>query len=312
MPWKAGYTISDERALADADIRWPDANRCYFGVTIDLAPACGPGGITPDDLRTPASYYAMHGGLDALRGLLRRHGIRATFAVPGYVAALYPETIRALHDEGHEIAAHGLAHEDVSVLDRDEELDRLRRTTSHIADATGERPSGWYSLPRPSDKYAVGSISSSTVQLLLDEGYDYLGNSPADDRPHYWVTDFDARRSILAMPYYYHFDDQFFLLFPARGTGLEHADALERNWRAELNAQYRRGLSFTMTLHPHAIAWPNRLQMLERTLSLADSLPGLWNATSRECAQHWLKNYPADSALQLEPSIWTDYDDSLN
>ena len=24
MPWKDGYTISDERGIRDADLRWPD------------------------------------------------------------------------------------------------------------------------------------------------------------------------------------------------------------------------------------------------------------------------------------------------
>ena len=53
-----------------------------------------------------------------------------------------------------------------------------------------------------------------------------MGNGLADDIPHYWVTDFASRRAILTLPYYYHFDDQFFLMFPRKGTGLEHPDAL--------------------------------------------------------------------------------------
>ena len=28
MPWKDGYTISDEKSLADADVRWPEGKRC--------------------------------------------------------------------------------------------------------------------------------------------------------------------------------------------------------------------------------------------------------------------------------------------
>lgn len=311
MPWKTGYTISDERAMSDADVRWPNDARCYFGVTIDLAPASGPGGITPEDLTSSASYYQMHSGLDAVMAILQKHRLRATVAVPGYIAALYPDVIASLHDAGHEIAAHGLAHEDVSTLEYDDERSCLQQTTALIAEAAGERPTGWFSLSRPSDKFAVGALSPNTVDLLIDEGYDYLGNSPADDRPHYWVADPDRGRSILAMPYYYHFDDQFFLMFPARGTGLENADALERNWLAELTAQYRRGLSFTMTVHPRAIAWPNRLHMLDRVLARAATLPALWNAPAQECADYWSTTYPAHSSLHLEPSIWTSYPDSM-
>ncbi len=66
------------------------------------------------------------------------------------------------------------------------------------------------------------------MDLLIEEGYTYLGNSMADDIPHYWVTDSASRRNLLAMPYYYHFDDLFFLMFPAPGggTGLENPETL--------------------------------------------------------------------------------------
>jgi peptidoglycan/xylan/chitin deacetylase (PgdA/CDA1 family) len=312
MPWKDGYTISDERGIADADVRWPGGAACSFSLTIDLGPDCGPGGITAHDLDTHEHYYGLHGGLDALRETLARHGMRATFAVPGVIAELYPDLVGSLHADGHEIAANGLRKEDVSGLERAEEQARIRRTVTAITEATGERPAGWYTLPRAGDKYAVGSISSHTVPLLLAEGFTYLGNSPADDVPHYWVADPAGPVAILALPYYYPFDDQYYLLFPTKGTGTEHPDALDRNWRAELAAQYRRGRAFTMNLHPHSIAWPNRLLRLDAFLAHARTLPGLWNSTAGECARHWLGTYPPEKTLRLKPSIWQHHEDSLN
>ncbi len=312
MPWKAGYTISDERGIRDADLRWPDGRRCCVGVTVDLSPPCGADGIQAADLRTPEAQYGMHGALDALLGMLRRHRLRATFAVPGVIAAIHPAKVRALLDDGHEVAAHGFRREDVSTLDRAEEKVRLERTTEIIRQATGQRPAGWFTLPRQGDRYAGGGISPHTVDLLLEAGYGYLGNGLADDVPHWWVADFATRRAILALPYYYHFDDQFFLLFPAKGTGLEHPDALSRNWRAEFEAQYGRGRHFTMTLHPHAIGFPNRLQMLDEFLTYMGSFPDLWNPTGAECARHWTATYPASSHLRLEPSVWQDHPGSLS
>ena len=125
-------------------------------------------------------------------------------------------------------------------------------------------------------------------------GYEYMGNGLADDIPHYWVTDFATRRAMLTLPYLLHFDDQWFLMFPRKGTGLEHADDLFRNWRAEFNAQYRRGRQFSMVLHPGAIGWCHRLQLLEDFLAHMRSFPGVWNPTGGECARYWKATYPAE------------------
>jgi peptidoglycan-N-acetylglucosamine deacetylase len=82
MPWKEGYTISDEKSLADAEIRWPDHARCCVTVTVDSSVAAGPEGITAADLATPEAPFGANQGLAALREVLSRHAMRVTFAVP--------------------------------------------------------------------------------------------------------------------------------------------------------------------------------------------------------------------------------------
>ena len=79
-------------------------------------------------------------------------------------------------------------------------------------------------------------------------------------------------------------------MFPRKGTGLEHPDALLRNWRGEFAAQYRRGRYFHMTLHPQHIGWSNRLQMLDEFLAELRGYPSLWNPTAAECARYWLES----------------------
>ncbi len=312
MPWKQGYTISDEVGLRDDEVRWPDGNRFCFTVTVDLSVARGPEGIRAADLMHPDAYFAAHDGLDRLVALLRRFDIRATFAVPAVIAQLRAERLRDLLAGGHEIAGNGLKHEDVSRLSAVEEKARLDLATDILARVTGQRPSGWFCLPRQEDSFAGGTISANTMDLLIDAGYEYMGNGLADDLPHYWVTDFATRRALLTLPYYYHFDDQWFLLFPRRGTGLEHADDLFRNSLADFNAQYKRGRQFNMVLHPGMIGWAHRLQLLEDFLAHARGFPGVWNPCSAECARYWKATYPAEQFLKLEPSVWRDHTGSLS
>src|SRR6266446_449708 len=312
MPWKERYTISDEKSLADDQIRWLGDARCCVGITVDLSVAAGPDGIRAADLTTSEAEFGANQGLSALLAVLRRYDLKATFAVPAVLAHIYADRVRAVVTEGHEIAAHGFKHEDVSGLEREDERGRIARATEILAEIGGRRPAGWFSLPRQGDPFAGGTISPNTMDLLLEAGYAYMGNGPADDIPHYWVTDFASRRALLTLPYYYHFDDQFFLMFPRKGTGLEHPDALLRNWRGEFAAQYKRGRYFHITLHPQHIGWSNRLQMLDEFLTELREYPSLWNPTAAECARYWLETYPAGTHLHLEPSIWQDYPGSFS
>ena len=312
MPWKERYTISDEKSLADDEIRWPQGARCCISITVDLSMAAGRDGIRVADLTTPEAEFGANQGLSALLVMLKRYGLRATFAVPAVLAHIYADKVRTVLDEGHEVAANGFKHEDISALERDDECQRIARTTEILAEVTGRRPEGWFSLPRQGDPFAGGTISPNTMELLIEAGYAYMGNGLADDIPHYWVTDFASQRAILTLPYYYHFDDQFFLMFPRKGTSLEHPDALFNNWKAEFDAQYKRGRHFHMTLHPHHIGWCSRLQLLDDFLSYLRSFPSLWNPTGAEFASYWLETYPASAYLRLEPSIWRDYAGSLS
>jgi peptidoglycan/xylan/chitin deacetylase (PgdA/CDA1 family) len=249
MPWKQGYTISDEIGLRDDEVRWPDGHRCCVSVVVDLSVARGPEGIRAADLTHPDAQFAAHDGLDQLLAVLRHFGITATFAVPAVIAQLRAERIRALLAEGHEIAANGLKHEDVSGLSAADEKARLDLATDILTRVTGGRPEGWFCLPRLEDAFAGGTISLHTVDLLIDAGYRYMGNGLADDVPHYWVSDFAARRAILAMPYYYHFDDQWFLMLPPQG----HRAGTRRRPVPQLACRVQRAVQ-TQPAFPHDAA----------------------------------------------------------
>src|SRR5712691_2930781 len=73
MPWKQGYTISDERSLADSEIRWPDGAHCCLAITVDLSVASGPEGVTAADLATPEALFGANHRLG------RRFGARGCY-----------------------------------------------------------------------------------------------------------------------------------------------------------------------------------------------------------------------------------------
>ncbi len=314
MPWKQGYTTSDEKTLADRDVAWPNGQQCAFVLVVDLSVASRPEGITPSDLKTASGQFGSEVGIRSLLEMLKRFGVAATFAVPAVMAELYPETIGTILERGHEVAAHGFKHEDVSQLDKEEERARIEATTENLTRITGQRPAGWYSLPRQRDEFAVGVVSPNTIELLIDAGYAYMGNGLADDIPYYWVADTKAPSVLLTLPYYYHFDDQFFLMFPppGLGSGLENPKPFLTNCLQEFDAQHQRGRYFSMVLHPYIIGFGHRMRILETILTHIQKTSGVWNPTATQCVQYWQAQYPAAAALHLEPSIWKDYPGSLS
>ena len=88
MPWKQGYTISDEIGLRDDEVRWPDGNRCCVTVVVDLSVARGSEGIRAADRTHPDAYFAAHDGLDPLFAGLKRFGIPASCRGPAVTAQL--------------------------------------------------------------------------------------------------------------------------------------------------------------------------------------------------------------------------------
>ena len=323
MPWKDGYTTSDEKTMNDEDIEWPQGQQCAFSIVVDYRVKLDNDGTGDEgaDFRVQVhpknielrvkNYQAEFGARMAtwrLFDLFEKYALKVTFAVPAVMADLYPDSVREIIKRGHEVAAHGYEKDDISSLDIKEEKMLLEHTTQKLEAVCGERPKGWYSLPRQHDHYAGGELSSNTINLLVDSEYEYLGNGMADDIPYYWVTDFHTRRNILTLPYYCHFDDQFFLMFPPIGTGmaLENPRPLFQNWKEEFDAQYSRGRYFSIFVHPYLIGWGNRLELLENIICHVKDFPGVWNPTAIECARYWGAKYPAATSLKLEESIWKD------
>ena len=91
--------------------------------------------------------------------LLEKHGILSTFFVPGHTALAYPELIRRIRDEGHEIGHHGWVHESVLALGVDREREVFERGLEALDRAAGVRPVG-YRAPS-------AEVSASTVDVLL-------------------------------------------------------------------------------------------------------------------------------------------------
>ncbi len=68
-------------------------------------------------------------GVSRILGLLDRYEIKSTFFVPGWTAEKYPESVKEIVRRGHEVAAHGYMHENLSELKSpEEEIEVFRKS----------------------------------------------------------------------------------------------------------------------------------------------------------------------------------------
>jgi len=116
-------------------------------------------------------------GVERIRALLGREGIRGTFFTPGHTIESFPDPVRALIGDGHEIGHHGWTHRRPNDLSREEEETELVRGIEAIKRLTGTAPAGYRS---PSWDH-----SDHTIELLLRHGFRYDSSLMGHDHHPY-------------------------------------------------------------------------------------------------------------------------------
>lgn len=75
-----------------------------------------------------------------LLDLLKEHGAKATFFVVGANAEKYPDIVKRIHDEGHDLGIHNYVHRSNWIMRPKTVKRQVERTSDIIYGITGERP----------------------------------------------------------------------------------------------------------------------------------------------------------------------------
>ena len=88
------------------------------------------------------SFDAAWGNEDTqtLIDILDRYQVKATFFVVGQWAEKYPESVKALHDAGHEVMNHSSTHPHFPQMSPDEVIQELNGCNDKVEAVTGVRP----------------------------------------------------------------------------------------------------------------------------------------------------------------------------
>jgi peptidoglycan/xylan/chitin deacetylase (PgdA/CDA1 family) len=214
--------------------------------------------------------YGWRTGVWRALELLNDLDVTATFYASGILSETSPESLRAIVDSGHELAAHAWSQDRLPAkLDRAAEAEEIRRCTEALATASGARPRGWIS-PRCTP-------SASTAELLAGQDYHWFGDVFDADLPYHLET---PAGPIVALPFGMEIND---LPLSVR-YGQPMRELLGCFEDAVAAAQRMPSAALIdVTIHAHVGARPIGLHALERVIRSARE-QGCWLATRAEVA----------------------------
>ena len=105
---------------------------------------------------------------ERLLDIFAQVGTHATFFVLGWVAQRFPELVRRIHRDGHELASHSYDHGLVYDTTPEGFAQDLRRAKAAIENAAGVEIHG-YRAP----SYSITERSLWALDVLVAEGYHY-------------------------------------------------------------------------------------------------------------------------------------------
>ena len=229
-------------------------------------------GITTATPRSRGEFAAVATG--RLLTLLQRRSVTSTWFVPAHTAVTYPDLCRRIVAEGHEVALHGYAHENVAVLERDVERDLLARSIDRVTEVVGVRPRGF--------RAPSWDLSEHSVDLMVEQGLLYDSSMMADDHTPYFCRSHDQvdvdgttwgeETPLVQIPVSWSLDDFPHLEFLRSGgavmPGLQDPRSMFARWYDDLVWMVRELSAgvLTVTCHPEVIGRGHRLLALEEWL----------------------------------------------
>ena len=116
--------------------------------------------------------------------LLAARDLKATFFTLGWIAERYPQLVRRIVAQGHEVASHGYGHERASDLDEAAFTQDVTRSKQLLEDLTGQPVLGYRA---PSFSIGVGNLWA--LDVLARNGYRYSSSIYPIHHDHYGMPD---------------------------------------------------------------------------------------------------------------------------
>ncbi|MFQ5851826.1 MAG: polysaccharide deacetylase family protein [Candidatus Binatia bacterium] len=243
--------------------------------------------LTADELRCQYDFrtasendYGGRTGIWRILRILEKYGVQGSFNINGLAAIRYPEAVKKIHADGHEIVGHSYA-EDVQLvlLSKQEEREEIQSCVRIFQDLVGVRPYGWLSSGMRHTEH--------TLNLLVDEGFLWHGDAVNDDIPY--PIEINGK-TIIELPYRNSISG-------LNDTGMYRRGKSARDllvaFRDEFDMLYEESATepkmLTLAMHCQ-MAFPATGKIYEEAIQYAKSFSGVWFARRIDIARWVLEN----------------------
>ena len=154
-------------ALAAMGMFWAVNHPAVVGVsasTRQLPIYC----VQRDQKMAALSFDAAWGNEDTqtLIDILAKYQIKTTFFVVGDWAEKYPESVKALHDAGHEVMGHSNHHDHFNALSSEEIVADINACNDKIEAITGVRPTLFRPPYGEYDDHVITAVRSMGIEPI--------------------------------------------------------------------------------------------------------------------------------------------------
>ena len=116
--------------------------------------------------------------------MLSKHGVKATFFTLGWIAERYPEMVREIVRNGHELASHGYGHERANTQTELAFFTDVQLAKMVLEDLSGIEVKG-YRAP----SFSIGSVNLWAFESLASAGYQYSSSVYPIKHDHYGMPE---------------------------------------------------------------------------------------------------------------------------
>lgn len=284
---------------------------CAYGVDVDaVAGWLGSygGEDSPDDISR--GLFAGEVGSPRLLKLFKKYNLQTTWFIPGHSIETFPEQMRMVIEDGHEVGVHGYSHENPIAMTEQQEETVLLKCIDLVQRVAGKRPTG-YVAP-------WWEFSNSTNKLLLKQGIKYDHSLMHNDFHPYYIRVGDSwtkidyskpaeewmkpvvrgqETDLIEIPANWYLDDlppMMFIKKSPNSHGFVNPRDIEQMWRDQFDWVYREYdyAIFGMTIHPDVSGRPQVLLMHERLIEYISGHDGVRWVTFDEIADDFARRQP--------------------